>query len=130
MRPDHLVVGDVRGAEAFDLVAAMAGGADGILCTVTAGSARDAGTRLESMARLAPDAPASKILAEQIARGVHVIAQLGRSADGEPKVVEIVDSAGEGEPIFTFKAEGGGRFAASGHIPVWAEGASPAIFRS
>ncbi len=135
MRPDHLVLGDVRGPEAFDLIAAMAGGADGILCAVTAGSARDASTRLQAMARLAPEAPAAKALAEEIGRGTHVVVQLGRSPDGEPRVVEIVDGTaestggGSGDPIFTFKAEGGGRFAATGHVPAWAEGASPAMFR-
>jgi pilus assembly protein CpaF len=130
MRPDHLIVGDVRGAEAFDLVAAMAGGADGIVCAVTAGSARDAAGRMAQMARLAPEAPDAKILAGEIARGVHVVVHLGRSPDGEPRVVEVVDNTAEGgEPIFTFKAEGGGRFAATGHVPAWAEGASPAMFR-
>jgi pilus assembly protein CpaF len=128
MRPDHLVVGDVRGPEAFDLIAAMAGGADGILCAVTAGSARDAAARLEAMARLAPEAPSGKALAEEIARGTHVVVQLGRSPEGEPRVVEIVD--GPSDPIFTFKPEGGGRFAATGHVPAWAEGASPAMFRA
>jgi hypothetical protein len=43
-------------------------------------------------------------------------------------VVEIVDGNG-GDTVFSFKAEGGGRFAASGHIPAWAEGAAPAMFR-
>jgi pilus assembly protein CpaF len=130
MRPDHLVVGDVRGPEAFDLVAAMAGGADGIICAVTAGSARDAVVRLAQLARLAPEAPEVKVLSGEIARGVHVVVHLGRSPDGEPRVVEVVDNTTEGgEPIFTFKAEGGGRFAATGHVPAWAEGASPAMFR-
>jgi pilus assembly protein CpaF len=128
MRPDHLVVGDVRGPESFDLIAAMAGGADGILCAVTAGSARDAAARMEAMAHLAPEAPSGKALAEEIARGTHVVVQLGRSPEGEPRVVEIVDGASD--PIFTFKAEGGGRFAATGHVPAWAEGASPAMFRA
>jgi pilus assembly protein CpaF len=129
MRPDHLVVGDVRGAEAFDLVAAMAGGTDGILCAVTAGSARDASGRLAAMSRLAPEAPDPKVLNDEIGRGVHVVVQLGRSPDGEPRVVEVVDCTSGGDPIFTFKAEGGGRFAATGHVPGWAEGASPAMFR-
>jgi pilus assembly protein CpaF len=131
MRPDHLVVGDVHGPEAFDLVAAMAGGTDGIVCAVTAGSARDATGRMAHLARLAPEAPDPKTLAGEIARGVHVVVHLGRSPDGEPRVVEIVDGGGAegGEPVFTFKPEGGGRFAATGHVPAWAEGASPAMFR-
>jgi pilus assembly protein CpaF len=131
MRPDHLVIGDVRGPEAFDLVAAMAGGTDGIVCAVTAGSARDAAGRMAHLARLAPEAPETKTLSDEIARGVHVVVHLGRSPDGEPRVVEIVDSSGGdgSEPVFTFKAEGGGRFAATGHVPAWAEGASPAMFR-
>jgi pilus assembly protein CpaF len=134
MRPDHLVVGDVRGAEAFDIIAAMAGGTDGIVCAVTAGSARDAAGRMAQLARLAPESPEQKVLAGEIARGVHVVVHLGRSPDGEPRVVEVVDGVsgenGGGQPIFTFKAEGGGRFAATGHIPAWAEGASPAMFRA
>src|SRR5438270_4377842 len=105
MRPDHLVVGDVRGPEAFDLVAAMAGGADGIVCAVTAGSARDAAARLAHLARLAPESPDAKILAGEIARGVHVVVHLGRSPDGAPRVVEVVDGVnggdhGAGEPVF------------------------------
>ena len=79
----------------------------------------------------------AKLRAGEVARGVHVVVHLGRSPDGEPRVVEVVDgvggphgeSGGGGEPIFTFKPEGGGRFAATGHVPAWAEGASPAMFR-
>ena len=138
LRPERLVVGDVRGAEALELLAAMAGGTDGMLCTVQAGSPRDAIARVEAMARLAQEAPSSQTLLEEIGRAVQVIVHLTRSTDGEMRVGEIVEvsPAGVGEtpslqPIFSFKPDAtGGRFAATGHIPAWAEGAPPSTFRA
>jgi pilus assembly protein CpaF len=131
LRPDRLVLGDLRGAEALDLVGAMAGGAEGVLAAIQAASPREAVGRLESLARLAPEAPTGKALADEIARGVHVVVHLGRASDGEIRVVEIVDLGGGGQPVFAFKPDSaGGRFAAAGHVPAWAEGAPSTMFRS
>ncbi|HEY2743272.1 MAG TPA: ATPase, T2SS/T4P/T4SS family [Polyangia bacterium] len=127
LKPERLVVGDVRGAEALDLVGALAGGCDGCVCAVQAGSTRDAVARLTAMARLAPEAPAAEVLADELTRGVHVIVHLTRSAEGEVRVGEIAEMTPMGVQA-VFKAEGG-RFAPTGHVPSWAEGAPPSTFR-
>jgi pilus assembly protein CpaF len=136
LRPERLVVGDVRGAEALDLVAAMAGGQDGVMSVVQASSPRDALMRLESMARLAPEAPTAAALGGEMGRAVQVIVQLARTAEGELRVAEIAEVLpGEGaaacHTVFTYKPDAaGGRFAATGHVPSWAEGAPPSTFRA
>jgi pilus assembly protein CpaF len=131
LRPERLVVGDVRGPEAFDVVGALAGGPGGTLCAVTAGSPRDAVARLETLAHLAKEAPAKDVLADEIARHVHLVVQVQRSAEGEVRVVEIAEigpgDAGTAiQPVFT---AAGSRFSATGHVPAWAEGAPPSMFR-
>jgi pilus assembly protein CpaF len=132
MRPDRLIVGDVRGPEAFDLVAAMAAGADGTLCAVQAASSRDAIARLAQLARLAPEAPSAETLREEVARAVHVIVHLARTATGETRVGEISEvEGGQIHAVFTFKPDAaGGRFAATGHVPAWTDGAPPSSFRA
>jgi pilus assembly protein CpaF len=91
LKPERLVVADLRGAETLDLVGALAGGCDGCICAVHAGSPREAVARLVAMARLAPEAPAAEALNEEIARGVHVIVHLGRTTEGEARVSEIAE---------------------------------------
>ena len=138
LRPERLVVGDVRGAEALELLAALTGGADGCIAAVQGGSPREALQRLSSMARLAAEAPAPEVIADELGRGVHVVMQLVRAADGETRVGEIaeVTPGGNGDDpglqtVFTFKPDtAGGRFAATGHVPGWAEGAPPSTFRA
>jgi pilus assembly protein CpaF len=126
LKPERLVIGDLRGAETLDVLGALAGGLDGCLCAVQAGSPREALGRLVSMARLAPEAPATDALNEEVTRGVHLIVQTSRSADGELRVSEIAEVTPAGaQPVFT---HAGGRFAASGHVPAWAESA-PNLFR-
>ncbi len=127
LKPERLVVGDVRGAEALDLVSALAGGCDGCVCAVQAGSTRDAVARLTAMARLAPEAPSAEVLADELTRGVHVMVHLMRTAEGEVRVGEIAEMTPMGVQA-VFKAEGG-RFAPTGHVPSWAEGAPPSTFR-
>jgi pilus assembly protein CpaF len=130
LKPERLIVGDLRGAETLDLIGALAGGLDGCVCAVQAGSPRDAVARLTSMARLAPEAPSADALADEIGRGVHVVVHLARSAEGELRVGEIAEVTAMGvQPIFSFKPEAGGRFSPSGHVPNWAEGAPPSLFR-
>jgi pilus assembly protein CpaF len=132
MRPDRVIVGDLRGAEALDLLAAMSSGAEGCVCSVQAGSARDALARLAHLAHLAGEAPSVDTLRQELARGVQVIVQLGRSAEGEPRVTEISEVDGERvQAVFTYKPDAaGGRFAPTGHVPAWADGAPPSTFRA
>ncbi|MGZ3407327.1 MAG: ATPase, T2SS/T4P/T4SS family, partial [Polyangia bacterium] len=127
LKPERLIVGDVRGAEALDLIGSLAGGNDGCVCAVQASSPRDAVARLTSMARLAPEAPAAETLADEIARAVHIIVHLTRTTEGEMRVGEIAELTPMGVQA-VFKAEGG-RFAPTGHVPSWAEGAPPSTFR-
>jgi pilus assembly protein CpaF len=130
LRPERLVVGDLRGPEALDLVGALAGGLDGCVLAVQAGSSREALARVASMARLAPEAPALDALNDEIARGLQLVVHLTRGVDGELHVGEIAEVTASGvQPVFAYKPEGGGRFAASGHVPGWAEGAPPSLFR-
>jgi Flp pilus assembly CpaF family ATPase len=92
--------------------------------------------RLESMARLAPEAPTAAALGGEMGRAVQVIVQLARTAEGELRVAEIAEVLpGEGaaacHTVFTYKPDAaGGRFAATGHVPSWAEGAPPSTFRA
>jgi pilus assembly protein CpaF len=128
LRPERLVVGDLRGSEALDLVGALAGGLDGCLCAVQAGSPREALARVAAMARLAPEAPSLDALNDELVRGLHLLVHLVRGVDGELRVSEIAEVTPTGtQPVFSLKSDG--RFAASGHVPGWAEGAPPSLFR-
>lgn len=94
MRPDRIVVGECRGAEAFDMLTAMNTGHEGSLTTLHANSPRDALARLESMILMAGlDLPLS-VVREQIAASVDVIVQQARMANGRRVVTSIVEVAG------------------------------------
>ncbi len=130
MRPDRIVVGECRGAEALDMLQAMNTGHDGSLTTAHANSPRDCLTRLENMVMMAGyDLPSSAIR-EQIASAVDLIVQQTRMGDGSRKIVKIVEVTGrEGDVIqmqdvFEFRQTGvdkGGRivgeYQATGNIP-------------
>lgn len=134
MRPDRIIVGEVRGAETFDMLQAMNTGHDGSMTTVHANTARDALSRIEQMvSMLGLDLPLSAIRS-QIASGIHVIVQLNRLADGNRKVMSVSEITGmEGDTItmqdiFVFKKEGKGengevlgKFMATGMRPKCAE---------
>ena len=134
MRPDRIIVGEVRGAETFDMLQAMNTGHDGSMTTVHANTARDALSRVEQMvSMLGLDLPLSAIRS-QIASGINVIVQLNRLSDGNRKVMSVSEITGmEGETItmqdiFVFKKEGKGengevlgRFMATGMRPKCAE---------
>jgi pilus assembly protein CpaF len=109
MRPDRIIVGEVRGPEAFDMLQAMNTGHEGSLTTVHANSPRDALGRIENMVLMAGfELPVSAIR-EQMASALHVIVQLSRLADGTRKVVNVTEVAGmEGslvtlQDIFVFR---------------------------
>ena len=99
MRPTRLIVGEVRGAEAMDLLQCLNTGHDGSLSTAHANSARDMLSRLETMALMGMDLPLSAIR-RQIASGIDIIVHLGRMRDGTRKVLEIAEVTGmEGDAI-------------------------------
>ena len=134
MRPDRIIVGEVRGAETFDMLQAMNTGHDGSMTTVHANTARDALGRLEQMvSMMGMELPLSAVRS-QIAAGIHVVVQLSRLADGNRKVVSVSEITGmEGETItmqdiFVFKKTGKGEngevlgdFMATGMRPKCAE---------
>jgi pilus assembly protein CpaF len=130
MRPDRIIVGECRGAEALDMLQAMNTGHDGSLTTAHANNPRDALTRLENMVMMAGfDLPSSAIR-EQIASALDLIVQQTRLVDGSRKIVKITEVTGrEGsqilmQDIFTFEQTGldekgrvQGYHTATGNIP-------------
>jgi pilus assembly protein CpaF len=112
MRPDRIIVGEVRGSEAFDMLQAMNTGHEGSLTTVHANSPRDALGRIENMVLMAGfDLPVAAIR-EQMASALHVIVQLARLSDGSRRIVSVTEVAGMEGPtvtlqeIFQFKQTG------------------------
>ena len=102
MRPDRIVVGEVRGAEALDMLQAMNTGHEGSLATIHANSPRDALTRLEAMCLMAGADLPLWALREMITSAVHLIVQLSRFSDGTRKVTGITEITGrEGDQILT-----------------------------
>jgi pilus assembly protein CpaF len=112
MRPDRIVVGEVRGGEALDMLQAMNTGHDGSLTTVHANSPRDALSRVETLTMMAGMDLPVKIVREQIASAIDLIVQLSRLTDGARKITHITEVAGmEGDTvvmtdIFTFNQTG------------------------
>ena len=134
MRPDRIVVGEVRGEEALDMLQAMNTGHDGSLTTVHANSPRDAISRLEVMVAMANSNMQINAIRQQIASAVHMLVQASRFSDGSRRVTSITEVTGmEGQIItlqdlFVFEkrgidAEGRviGRFAATGIRPKFYE---------
>jgi pilus assembly protein CpaF len=129
MRPDRIVVGEVRGGEALDMMQAMNTGHDGSISTIHANSGRDALSRLETMMLMAGINLPEKALREQAASAIDVIVQLTRLSDGSRKVVEFSEVTGmEGstittQTIFKFEQRGVengkviGEFVATGVMP-------------
>jgi len=100
MRPDRIIVGECRGAEALDMLQAMNTGHDGSLTTVHANSARDAISRIETMVMMAGFELPIKAIREQIASAIDVVVHTTRMRDGSRKVVGISEIAGlEGEVV-------------------------------
>jgi pilus assembly protein CpaF len=91
MRPDRIVIGEVRGAEALDLLTALNTGHDGALSTVHANSPRDAIARLETLALMAGVGLPHEAIAEQVRRGIDLVVHLRRMSDGSRRVTEIAE---------------------------------------
>jgi pilus assembly protein CpaF len=150
MRPDRIVVGEVRGEEAFDMLQAMNTGHEGSLTTVHANSPRDALARVENMVSMANLNIPERAVRQQIAAALHAVVQIARLSDGTRKVITTSEITGmEGETptmhdIFEFERTGidesgkvRGRFHATGIRPHFADrlataGARlrPALFES
>lgn len=94
MRPDRIILGEVRGEEALDMLQAMNTGHDGSLATIHANSCADAINRLEMMAGSASANISSASLRQQIASAIHLYVQVARLSDGTRKIVEIAESEG------------------------------------
>jgi pilus assembly protein CpaF len=100
MRPDRIIVGEVRGAEALDMLQAMNTGHEGSLTTVHANSPRDALARVETMIQFASTALPLRAIREQIASALEVVIQISRMADGSRRVVSISEiTSMEGDVI-------------------------------
>ncbi|MGD0790962.1 MAG: CpaF family protein [Terriglobales bacterium] len=150
MRPDRIVVGEVRGEEAFDMLQAMNTGHEGSLTTVHANSPRDALARIENMVSMANLNIPERAIRQQIANAVHAVVQVARLSDGSRKVLTISEVTGmEGDmivlqDIFVFERSGvdesgkvRGVFHSTGLPPHFAERLatagcrlSPALFES
>jgi pilus assembly protein CpaF len=134
MRPDRIVIGEVRGEEALDMLQAMNTGHDGSLTTVHANSARDALARLDTMVAMSNLNIPAIAVRRQIASAIHVVLQVSRLSDGTRKVTGLSEITGmEGDiitmqEIFAFKKHGVrdsgevlGEFVATGVRPKFAE---------
>jgi len=112
MRPDRIIIGEVRGPEAFDMLNAMNTGHEGSLSTIHANSPRDALARLENMVMMAGFDLPERAIREQIASALDVIVQMSRFIDGVRRVTHITEVVGmEGhvitlQDIFRFQQEG------------------------
>ena len=134
MRPDRIVVGEVRGEEAFDMLQAMNTGHEGSLTTVHANSPRDALARVENMVSMANLNIPERAVRHQLASALHAVVQIARMSDGTRKVITISEVVGMEtemitmQDIFQFERTGidengkvRGSFKASGIRPKFAE---------
>ena len=103
MRPDRIVVGEVRGEEALDMLQAMNTGHDGSLTTIHANSPRDALYRLDTMVAMANLNIPEKAIRQQVASALHVVAQLTRLSDGKRRVTAISEITGMEQGVITMQ---------------------------
>jgi len=129
MRPDRIIVGEVRGPEALDMLQAMNTGHDGSMCTIHANSPRDALSRLETLVLTAGTELPSQAIREQIVSALHILIHIQRFEDGSRRIENIAEITGiEGstpllQDIFVFRRRGvqgrrlTGDFVATGIVP-------------
>jgi pilus assembly protein CpaF len=131
MRPDRIIVGEARGAEALDMLQAMNTGHDGSMTTVHANAPRDAFSRLETMVMMASAHVPDKVIRQQLASAINIVVHCARMSDGTRKVTGIAEVVGiendqvEMQDIFEFERTGisprgkvVGRFRGCGARPV------------
>ena len=112
MRPDRIVLGEVRGEEALDMLQAMNTGHDGSLTTIHANNPREAIARIETMAMMGNIALPEKAIRQQIAAAVHLIVQVSRMSDGTRRVTHVTEITGTSgdvismQDIFLFEKQG------------------------
>jgi pilus assembly protein CpaF len=112
MRPDRIVVGEVRGPEALDMLQAMNTGHEGSLTTVHANSPRDALSRIETLVLLAGIELSQRSIREQIGSALDLVVQVKRLPDGSRKVVSVAEITGVAEglismqELFEFRQDG------------------------
>ncbi|HEY0738200.1 MAG TPA: CpaF family protein [Herpetosiphonaceae bacterium] len=129
MRPDRIIVGEVRGAESIDMLQAMNTGHEGSMTTVHANSPYDAFSRLETMALFAETGLTNAAVREQMANTLNVVIQLGRLVDGQRRCLEVAEVLGISEgtvqvrPIWRWQQTGvkdgqvQGSFVTTGYMP-------------
>jgi pilus assembly protein CpaF len=130
MRPDRIIVGECRGAEALDMLQAMNTGVEGSMSTVHANTPRDAFSRLETMVMMADLEIPTRVILQQLASAIKLVVQLSRLQDGTRKVLSVGEVLGvrddkvDLQEIFTFERIGvtdagkvQGRFRATGVLP-------------
>jgi pilus assembly protein CpaF len=103
MRPDRIVVGEVRGEEAFDMLQAMNTGHEGSLTTVHANSQRDALARIENMVSMANLNIPERAIRHQISSAIHAVVQVARLSDGTRKVITVSEITGMESDIITMQ---------------------------
>ena len=114
MRPDRIIIGEVRGEEAFDMLQAMNTGHEGSMTTIHANTSRDALARLESMVAMANLNLPERAVRQQIAASIAIVVQISRMSDGSRRVVNISEITGmesdmiSMQDIFTFVRRGVG----------------------
>ncbi len=134
MRPDRIIVGESRGAEALDMLQAMNTGHDGSMTTVHANAPRDAFSRLETMVMMASQHVPDKVIRQQLASAINIVVHCARLSDGTRKMTGIAEVVGiehdqvEMQDIFEFERSGIsqrgkvlGRFHATGARPLCLE---------
>jgi pilus assembly protein CpaF len=103
MRPDRIILGEVRGEEAFDMLQAMNTGHEGSMATIHANTARDALSRLESMVAMGGLSLSERTVRQQIASAVTIVVQISRLSDGSRKVMSISEITGMEENIISMQ---------------------------
>jgi pilus assembly protein CpaF len=134
MRPDRIILGEVRGEEALDMLQAMNTGHDGSITTVHANSPRDAIARVETMAMMGTLALSEKAVRAQIASAVDLIVQISRMSDGSRRITHISEITGTAgdlismQDLYLFEKKGlgpsgrvKGRFVSTGIVPKFSE---------
>jgi pilus assembly protein CpaF len=134
MRPDRIIMGEVRGEEALDMLQAMNTGHDGSLTTIHANSPRDAIARLETMVAMSDLNIPERAIRNQIAAAIDVVVQVSRLSDGTRKIISVAEITGmEGDivtmqEIFVYRKRGiretgevQGEFVPTGIRPKFAE---------
>ena len=112
MRPDRIIVGECRGAEALDMLQAMNTGVEGSMSTVHANTPRDAFSRLETMVMMADVEIPTRVIIQQLAAAIKIVVQVSRLQDGTRKIMSIAEVLGAQEDhidlqeIFTFERAG------------------------